>query len=252
MHCPESAENDLATKEAAGSEYQSRVRTLQVKHDHTVLRKAKQALEYKNVIAKIRSCHEDLLEVQIRLIEAKSDVESLKDRHRHIDQKLENEQRIAKEAEDISKIAKREASAALAICQQLRGDPENVAHLDAWGRISDDVTLDSLQDEIRAEQAKLEFVHANNPNALRDFEKRQSDIDKLKEKMSEAERRINKWSRKIKEIRDDWEPALDNLIGEISAAFSHNFEEIGCAGEVGVHKDEDFDLWAIEIRVKFR
>ncbi|KAH8684630.1 P-loop containing nucleoside triphosphate hydrolase protein [Tricladium varicosporioides] len=248
----ESAESDLAAKETEGSEYQARIRNLQVKHDSTVLMKAKQVLEYRNVIEKIRSSHEDLLEAQIRLIEAKSDVESLKIRHRDIDQKLENEQRIAKEAEDISKVAKREASAALAVCQQLRADPENAAHLDAWGKIGDDITLDSLQDEIRAEQAKLEFVHANNPNALRDFEKRQSDIDKMKEKIGEAERRINKLSRKIKEIRDEWEPALDTLIGEISTAFAHNFEEIGCAGEVGVHKDEDFDLWAVEIKVKFR
>lgn len=27
---------------------------------------------------------------------------------------------------------------------------------------------------------------------------------------------------------------------------------IGCAGEVCISKDEDFDKWGIEIRVKFR
>ena len=57
---------------------------------------------------------------------------------------------------------------------------------------------------------------------------------------------------KIKEIRDVWEPKLDQLISEINDAFSYNFQQINCAGEVGVNKDVDFDKWAIEIKVRFR
>ena len=30
-----------------------------------------------------------------------------------------------------------------------------------------------------------------------------------------------------------WEPELDKLVKEISNAFAYNFEQIGCAGEVG-------------------
>jgi hypothetical protein len=45
---------------------------------------------------------------------------------------------------------------------------------------------------------------------------------------------------------------VDQLISQINDAFSYNFEQISCAGEVGVHKDEDFEKWAIEIKVKFR
>ncbi|KAF4633024.1 hypothetical protein G7Y89_g5095 [Cudoniella acicularis] len=114
------------------------------------------------------------------------------------------------------------------------------------------MTVEGLQNEISAEEAKLEFVHANNPNAIRDFEKRQADVDKLKEKIAEAEQKLEKISRSLAKIRGKWEPALDALISEISEAFSYNFEQIGCAGEVGIHKHDDFDLWAIQIRVKFR
>ena len=56
----------------------------------------------------------------------------------------------------------------------------------------------------------------------------------------------------IKEVKEQWEPQLDELISHISDAFADNFSKIQCAGEVGVHKDEDFELWAIQIKVKFR
>jgi chromosome segregation ATPase len=109
-----------------------------------------------------------------------------------------------------------------------------------------------LETEIAAEEAKLEFVHANNPNAIRDFETRQLQLDKLKEKISGAEEKLETVDCEITRVRGIWEPALDRLISEISEAFSINFEQIGCAGEVSVHKDEDFDLWAVDIKVKFR
>ena len=57
----------------------------------------------------------------------------------------------------------------------------------------------------------------------------------------------------IDRIRAKWEPELDQLVALISDAFFHNFAQIGCAGQVGVHKDdEDFGQWAIRIEVKFR
>jgi len=56
----------------------------------------------------------------------------------------------------------------------------------------------------------------------------------------------------ITEIKDQWEPELDALVAQISEAFGENFAKIQCAGEVGVHKDDDFEQWAIQIRVKFR
>ena len=75
---------------------------------------------------------------------------------------------------------------------------------------------------------------------------------KLKKQQKSQERDLQKMEAKITRIRDQWEPRLDELIGKINDAFSYNFAQISCAGEVGVNKDEDFDKWAIEIKVKFR
>jgi chromosome segregation ATPase len=74
----------------------------------------------------------------------------------------------------------------------------------------------------------------------------------LKAKILETEASLETIAQNVMKIRGKWEPKLDTLIAKISDAFSYNFEQIGCAGEVNVHKDDDFDQWAIQIKVKFR
>ncbi|KAK5725131.1 Structural maintenance of chromosomes protein 5 [Elasticomyces elasticus] len=56
----------------------------------------------------------------------------------------------------------------------------------------------------------------------------------------------------LADIREQEEPKLDRLIGQISEAFAENFAKIQCAGEVSVRKDEDFEQWMIQIKVKVR
>jgi chromosome segregation ATPase len=200
----------------------------------------------------MRNCHEELLEAKIRLIEAKSDVAGLTNRNQDIHRRLEEEREKSRAAEAASARVHDIAKRALEVCQEIRSDPENAKYLERFTAVSPHETVERLETEIAAEEAKLEFVHASNPNAIRDFEARQLQLDKLKEKISDAEEKLESIERKITTVRGKWEPALDNLIAEISEAFSFNFEQIGCAGQVSVHKDEDFDLWAVEIKVKFR
>ena len=41
-------------------------------------------------------------------------------------------------------------------------------------------------------------------------------------------------------------------MGSIGKKFSAAFDRIGCAGEIRIREDEDYDKWAIDIMVKFR
>lgn len=83
--------------------------------------------------------------------------------------------------------------------------------------------------------------------------------------------------------QDNWQPALQRLVDSIGQKFSAAFDRkwfsyfylvyglmqspylclsrvflcirtsgIGCAGEIRIHEDEDYDKWAIDILVKFR
>lgn len=52
--------------------------------------------------------------------------------------------------------------------------------------------------------------------------------------------------------QDNWQPALEKLVTSIGKKFSAAFDRIGCAGEIRIHEDEDYEKWAIDIMVKFR
>jgi structural maintenance of chromosomes protein 5 len=233
-------------------EIRERVNNILAEHDDLVIRKAQLALDHKTMVSRIRSCHEELLDAEIRLIEAKSDIASLNDRNRDIKERVEREEELVRNVEADSRRVKDIAARALEVCKEINADPANAEYREQFAEIVAGTTVEALEMEIAAEESKLEFIHANNPNAIRDFEKRQVDLDKLKEKMAGTESRLGKLERYITKVRGQWEPELDKLIAEISDAFSYNFEQIGCAGEVSVHKDDDFEQWAIQIKVKFR
>jgi chromosome segregation ATPase len=247
----EREEDILAEKIKEGATILEESRKLKTQHDHLVLRKANKALDHKECVKHIKLCHEELLEAEIRLIEALSDVESLEEHNLEIVQRLAEEQRLVKEAEQQAAAAKAVAEKALVVVKAILSEvePDSQEYLT---KLPAEMTVESLEIEIAAEESKLDYIHANNPNAIRDFEKRQQEVEKLKEKIADTEEKLERSSRKITKIRSNWEPQLDALVSEISDAFAFNFEQIGCAGEVSVHKDDDFDQWAIQIKVRFR
>lgn len=213
--------------------------------------RAHKALEYKEKVEAIRSCHEALLETEIRLIEAQSDVETLEERNSGIVQRQEQERQQVKEIERESKIVTERARKALAVCTAITAEEDEATNQRLQG-IPEDLTIESLELDIASEESKLDFIQANNPNAVAQFERFQTTVDRLTAKVEEADKKLEKIQEKIIRVRGKWEPELDKLVSEISDAFAYNFEQIGCAGEVEVEKTDDFDEWAIKIKVKFR
>lgn len=238
--------------ELEGLKIRQRVNQLALEEDDLVLKKTALALEHKADVERLRSRHESYLEAEIRLAEAKSDVASLTERNKGIAEQLEDERRLVAEVEREARLAKDAASKALEVCKATLAEEEDGPNKEHFQNVNTNMSMEELHHEIEAERSKLEFIHDGNQGALKEFESRQVTIQKLNVKIDEMGTRLEEVSRKISEVRQLWEPELDNLVKEISNAFAYNFEQIGCAGEVGVHKDEDFDLWAIEIKVKFR
>ena len=245
-------EETLEGKLRDSDEVQEQRRKLKTQIDLAVIRRAKKTLEYKEHITKFRNCHEELIEAEIRLVEAISDVASLKERHEDTVRERDIEQEKVRTIEAEAKRVKDIARKAMETCAVLMNDPANADYIEALKNIPEGQTVEALETEIAAEESKLEFIHAGNPNAIKDYEKREIEVERLKAKIADTETNLNTISRNITKIRGKWEPELDTLIARISDAFSYNFEQIGCAGEVNVHKDDDFDQWAIQIKVKFR
>lgn len=128
--------------------------------------------------------------------------------------------------------------------------PEDKAIVLEYRQLS---SLEALEQEVQAVAARLEMMVEGNSGIIKAFEKRKEAISRTREKLEELSANLEDTKVKITEIREQWEPELDALIAKISDAFAHNFQQIGCAGEVQVYKDEeDFDKWSIQISVRFR
>lgn len=238
-------------KQEARVAIREKIDRLGSQQDLALQMRAHKALEYKEKVEAIRSCHEALLEAEIRLIEAQSDVETLEERNSGIVQRQEQERQQVKEIEKQSKIVTDKARKALAVCQAITAEEDEATNERLQG-IPEDLTLEALELDIASEESKLDFIQASNPNAIAQFERFQQTVERLTAQVEEADERLKNIQQKIAKVRGKWEPELDKLISEISDAFAYNFEQIGCAGEVEIEKTDDFDDWAIKIKVKFR
>lgn len=224
--------------------------------DKLALQRARRVLEHKKQLGLLRDANQAIIEAALRLLEAKSDVAALKERNSEIVQKLEQErqslQLLVREAEKAKAEAK---NAQNVILELLSTGPDNAIdeeRRDFLSGIKEGQTLEKMDAEIQTEQAKLDLIHAADPGVLQEFEKRARDIERGQRDKAKRERQLDSLNQQIQELKDTWEPAVDAIINRINDAFSYNFEQINCAGEVSIHKDEDFDKWAIDIRVKFR
>ncbi|KAK3331007.1 SMC5-like protein [Apodospora peruviana] len=244
----ESEKKTLAQKQEELQGARARIHELEQNEAQAILTKAKNILQHQKMIADIRTTYQALLEAQLLLIEAKSDVEALKVKNSEITQQLEEQKRVGQELADRIAHLHRVATEAREEVSEFL----NASDKDELLELSKTRTMEDVQQEIGAEQAKLEVIQASNPYALEEFENWATKIDRERANHTNQENHLAELNDKINTIRGQWEPRLDELVGQINDAFSYNFEQISCAGEVGVHKDEDFEKWAIEIKVKFR
>ncbi|TRX98403.1 hypothetical protein FHL15_000477 [Xylaria flabelliformis] len=202
-------------------------------------------------IRNIRDAHQALLDAQIRLIEAKSDMKALEARNLDIKRRLDDEQTEIQNAKAEADSLKEDAQVAREmVSEAVAEDPDRLPYLN---ELASGKTVEELDNDIGAEQSKLEYVHAVDPAVMRQFRKRAQEIQNLTQQMEELNTKFDSLSRKIDDLRQKWEPRVDALITRINDAFAYNFEQINCAGQVDIYKDEeDFEQWAIEIKVKFR
>lgn len=204
-----------------------------------------------DAVENLREQHHSLHEAEIMLIEASSDLSLLVERNSSVNDMLEAKradmQTIIRETEAVSTEARR----LLQICTKLMETDDPSLH-NFFSTMPEGQTIEELELEIESERNKLELLHEGNGGVIREFEERQKKIDALKVNLEDIRHGLAELDEKIQEIRGQWEPELDGLVKKISDSFSFNMKQINCAGEVGVFKDEDFDQWAIQIRVKFR
>lgn len=197
--------------------------------------------------------HNDLYEVELWAIEAESELNTLKDRNAEINRLLDERKTEVEQLRRDVNVQKNLSNELLAKFLEAKAamSPEEQEMIKEWVR--PEVSLDDLNAEIEATNGRIELLHAGNPGLIEAYERRQQEIDRLQDTLNNFDARLATLNESVTELREKWEPELDKLVSEISEAFSHNFAQIGCAGQVGIYKDDDdFSQWAIRIEVKFR
>lgn len=184
-------------------------------------------------------------------MEASSEVESLKAENVDIQQAINARRAVLKELDARKKSLTHQYNSIVRMVAQVQTQlsDEEREYMQEWATRP---TMEDLDNEIEATNAKLEMMADGNPNAVKAYENREQEIERTQEKLDKIAEELQTRQDEITKIRDVWEPRLDELVATISDRFSHNFAQIGCAGQVGVYKDEDFENWAIQIQVRFR
>ncbi|RDA85445.1 hypothetical protein CP532_1017 [Ophiocordyceps camponoti-leonardi (nom. inval.)] len=246
----ESEERAKAAKEEAVRVAKKSMADILYEWDEATVKRAEFAIKHSQLLDNMRAAYQASLEAKIRQIEACSDVAGLKRLNAGLMEQLEAEKQNVKTAEAEVTMTKREG-------QELQLEVRDVVNQDEAKRelltqLAEGKTPSDLEMDISAEEAKLEVIHAANPNVMRDFERRAEEISRVRERMEASQQKLAGLDKRLAELMSKWEPKLDELVSKINDAFAYNFEQISCAGEVRVHKDDDFDLWALDIMVKFR
>ncbi|QPG97396.1 hypothetical protein C2857_006254 [Epichloe festucae Fl1] len=243
-------EGQKAAHEQAIRNARQTLQDIQYDWDKAIVRRARLANRHKRLTDKIREVHLALVEAKIWLIEAESDVEGLKERNASIMNKLEEERRRVQEVTEEASKAKDIGRRLGEEVRELLGSDDELR--ETLSKLAEGKTAEEVEMEISAEEAKLELIQAANPNVIREFERRAEEITRLKRKMEKANEKLESLGTQLAEIMGKWEPKLEELVSQINDAFAYNFEQISCAGEVRVHREEDFSQWALDIMVKFR
>ncbi|CDO77206.1 hypothetical protein BN946_scf184747.g19 [Trametes cinnabarina] len=113
-------------------------------------------------------------------------------------------------------------------------------------------SADEWEAELQQSREELELNTNTNGNVIDQYNKRKAEIETLTATIEDHEKRIIKIEQNIKTARDNWQPELEKLVNSIGRKFSAAFDRIGCAGEIRIREEEDYEKWAIDIMVKFR
>lgn len=234
------------------SQTSDRIREIKAKSRQSSLKIATLTLEYAKSVTEFRRLHENVVEAEIRLIEAASEVrafakdnsqvlERLRARQVQLEEltAVRNDMKVSIRSEHV-KVQEMIHSCTAEENEIIRSykDLQSVAELD---------------DEIQSVNARLEMMSAGDGSVVKTYENREVQIRKTQDSLESHATALQEVQANIAEIKGPFVEQLDELMNKISAAFAHNFEQIGCAGEVSVYKDEDdFNAWSIQISVRFR
>ncbi|KAK5150099.1 Structural maintenance of chromosomes protein 5 [Recurvomyces mirabilis] len=216
--------------------------------DRLTVEKGQLAIDYGNAVVALRDLIVQHVEAQILAVEAKNDLEKLKEHTQEEKELLE----LRREVDTSVLLRRRRWRTEASSATYARVSANRWRRVMCLHETHDEVKEwepERLELEIESMHAKLEMNDgAGGQQILKAYEDRAHAIEKLSRRKEAVDAGLEALETDLTDIREQWEPKLDRLIAQISEAFAENIAKIQCAGEVSVHKDEDFEQWAIPIK----
>ncbi|KAK6350346.1 Structural maintenance of chromosomes protein 5 [Orbilia brochopaga] len=250
----QSEKEQVSALEADGSGFKQKSAKIEMEKLQINMNRVKATAIYAEHVREFVSRYEALATAELHLIEASSNVQHHNNWNESFKERLDSKQRQCDDAkakyEETVQKSKKLRDKCRDLIQAMTAEQQEAI------KVHSTKTIEELKAEIQQENVRLESIHEGNPDAIRQYEARKKQIEELNGKVEEKEQALNKLQDNIKEVRARWEPRVDQLVNNISEAFSRSFEFIHCAGAVRIRKEgkdgRDFENWAIEIMVKFR
>ncbi|WIA11591.1 hypothetical protein OEZ85_011696 [Tetradesmus obliquus] len=111
---------------------------------------------------------------------------------------------------------------------------------------------EELQEKIAELEVEVAGIAVNNPRVVEEYLKRKAEIERLAGEIAAQRAELDTLHMEIEQLKEEWLPKLQEVVGQINTSFAANFAQIGCAGEVLLSQHEDYDKFSIQIKVKFR
>jgi structural maintenance of chromosomes protein 5 len=112
-------------------------------------------------------------------------------------------------------------------------------------------TEELVQSQIDEKEAVM-IALQTNVGLIRQFEERAVRLQQLKPQLAEAEAQCAERAAELQRLHDKWLPIVQEIANRLNASFSAFMKELGCAGEVALEPDADYDKYELQIRVTFR
>ncbi|ODV63523.1 DNA repair ATPase SMC5 [Ascoidea rubescens DSM 1968] len=217
--------------------------------------KLKKINEMAKFVFKINELNFLKLKINMKIIEQtnkKLTIENLMEDFQKTKRKLENQLEIAKKeyakAKNIDYIRK--------IKEQTNTytdeEKSKLGELAEKYQKEENMTEVKIQNIIKGIESEISMLGDASSSSIEKLRKVENDIKILSKEIPGLEKEHKKLCDRIKNLRDDWEPKLDELIQHISRKFAKGFRSVGSAGEICINKKANFKDWRLEILVKFR
>ncbi|KAK4049393.1 Structural maintenance of chromosomes protein 5 [Microbotryomycetes sp. JL201] len=210
-------------------------------------------LQLKQYASKLMILQADYTEVMLRGMQADTDLAAMKNSSSELDRLMNEKKQYCEELAAGMKKAKKDALEAINTINEATetASPEVLAASEQR-REEEDLNLDSLIEEEGAIQAQINMTSNISEQVLRKYEELLKEIAELKEKVKEAEARLEASTTGIKQIEDRWLPRLRALVKKIAEKFKEAFDKLGVLSDIQLDETGDYDKWGIKILVSFR